>query len=441
MLTGVLLLTFSLFHFNSVTAQTLTPAFPGAEGAGKYTSGGRGGIVVKVTNLNDEGPGSLRKAIRKKGARIIVFDISGTIELKSSLDINRGDLTIAGQTAPGMGICLKGYGLKVSANNVIIRYLRVRPGDIAGIELDALTCKKSKNVIIDHCSFSWATDEVCSIYDNENTTLQYCIISESLNSSVHHKGDHGYGGIWGGMQASFHHNLFIHNNSRNPRLQGSRYHKMPEKENAEIVNNVIYNWKSKAMYAGEDGNYNIVGNYFIPGPATKGSKRKYFLEPYLPLSNYYIHQNIIERGCDESIGSHNGILFKNENDYNSERFVKQSIKVSDYVVVKAKVALKEVLKSAGASLSRDCVDERLIKETKKGMTHFGKAGIINTQNEVGGWPDLPVISGQPDSDKDGMPDKWEIKKGLNPDNSDDAIKYTLDKFYTNIEVYLNSLLK
>ncbi|WP_320019111.1 pectate lyase [Labilibaculum manganireducens] len=416
----------------------LIPAFPGAEGAGKYTTGGRDGIVYIVTNLNDEGPGSLRKGIRKKGPRTIVFAVCGNIHLKSPLDINNNDITIAGQSAPGYGICLRDYGLRVNADNVIIRYLRIRPGDALRVELDAVTGRRHKDIIIDHCSMSWSTDEVCSMYDNENFTLQWCIVSESLDQSYHSKGEHGYGGIWGGMKATFHHNLLAHHISRNPRLQGSRWHKNPAIERMEMVNNVVYNWRSKCIYAGEAGNYSIVANYFIPGPATKKSAAKSILEPYSPYSTFCFHDNYLE-GNDE-VNKNNLLGVMMVADSIPFYFKNKEMSISDYKMESAIEAYQHVLQNAGASYQRDSVDSRIVAETRERTSHFGKGGIINSQSEVGGWPDIGYVKAPIDSDMDGLPDKWEIDKGLNPKDKTDSLLKNLDINYTNLEIYLNSLL-
>jgi pectate lyase len=437
--TTVLILMFSGWACSQVPNNQPALAFPGALGAGKYTTGGRGGEIVLVTNLNDEGPGSLRKAVRKHGSRIVVFKVSGNIDLKSPLDINNGDITIAGQTAPGDGVCLTGYPVKVKADNVIIRYLRSRSGDVSGDEVDAFTSTGNRNVIVDHCSFSWGNDEVCSVYDNENSTLQWCIISESMNASDHHKGDHGYGGIWGGKTASFIGNLMVHHMSRNPRLHGSRYHKQPELERAELVNNVVYNWGSKCMYAGEDGNYNIVNNYFKPGPATSKSASKEFHEPYKPFSNYYISGNVMQGNKEITV---NNVLGLDIEDYPVDSIlVCEPFVISDYVPLNAQEAFQEVIKHAGASFKRDSVDSRIMKEVENGTFTYGENGIINSQEDVGGWPELISEAYPQDSDNDGIPDEWEEANGLDSNNPDDAADHSISDDYSNIEVWFNSLVE
>ena len=423
----------------ATTDQSMVPAFPGAQGGGKYTSGGRGGKVIKVSNLHDSGPGSLRQAIETPGARTIVFEISGTIELESRLLVEHGNLTIAGQTAPGDGICIKGHEFRINASNIIIRYVRFRPGDIAGQEYDAITGMRNHNIIIDHCSFSWSTDETVSLYDNENLTLQWSIISESLNNSVHSKGEHGYGGIWGGKNASFLNNILAHHNSRNPRLQGTRYQRIPEMEKTELVNNIIYNWGNKAMYGGENGRYNIVGNVFIPGPATRPNVQQEILEPYMPFGKYFLKGNVFYiQGQTTLAGWEHVGVSSDQKDiiraYEPFPFHNHSVHTD------AMQAYEQVLLLAGASRFRDEVDTRIVSEVRSQTYTFGRGGIIDSQQQVGGWPVLRSLPAPLDSDGDGIPDEWELQHGLNPFNPDDASEFSLDTQYTNLEIYLNSII-
>lgn len=413
------------------------PAFPSAEGFGQYASGGRGGEVYIVTNLNDDGEGSLRKGIVKRGPRIITFAVSGTIELKSPLDINRGDLTLAGQSAPGEGITIKGYPVAVKADNVIIRYLRFRLGDVNEVTDDALKGRGIENVIIDHCSISWATDENTSFYQTKDFTFQWNIIAEALNSSVHAKGDHGYGGIWGGEKASFHHNLLASNNSRNPRFSGSETTENSENEFVDFRNNVIYNWGDNSVYGGENGTYNMVNNYYKPGPVTSSSKKVRILEPYEPYGKFYVEGNIVEGS--EKVTANNwdgGVQVDNPEAAKREEplDIKGNVQTQD-----ALTAYKLVLQQAGANLNRDAVDNRIIKSVREGKAQY-MDGIIDSQKEVGGWPELKSQPSLKDTDKDGIPDAWEKERGLDPGN-DDSARFSLDKGYSNIEVYLNSIVE
>ena len=412
-------------------------AFPGAEGFGKYTSGGRGGKVMVVTNLKDSGPGSLREAIRRKEPRIIVFAVSGNIQLESSLDINYGKLTIAGQSAPGEGITLRNYPIKIKGDNVIIRYIRSRMGDEKAVQDDAISATGQKDIIVDHCTFSWGTDESATFYDNENFTLQWSIISESLNNSVHEKGEHGYGGIWGGKGATFHHNLLAHHKSRNPRFNGARYHKKPEKEVADFRNNVIYNWKSNSAYGGEEGNYNVVNNYYKAGPATSASKQHRILDPWSPYGHFYVAGNELHQQPEISRNNRKGV----EGDHPDSALVSSPIQVVSIPEQSASAAFEQVLALAGASHRRDAIDRRIIEEVRSGTATFGKdkEGIIDSQQQLGGWPELKTEESPTDQDQDGMPDAWELAHQLNPEDADDAAAFTLDAHYTNIEMYLISL--
>ena len=437
------------------------PAFPGAEGGGIYTTGGRGGKVIYVENLNDKGNGSFRKAIEAKGPRTIVFKVSGNIELAKPIYIKNGDVTIAGQSAPGEGICLVNYSVEIEADNVIIRFIRVRPGDESNEELDAISGLRVKNIIIDHCSFSWGTDEAASFYETTNFTLQWCIISESLDQSVHSKGNHGYGGIWGGKNATFHHNLISDHTSRNPRFHGSRYNNNPDSEQVDFRNNVIYNWGYNSMYGGEEGHYNIVNNYFKPGPATQKNVRyrildltQNFFDPRhntdtMGPGKFFIEGNVVEGFPDVTKDNWGkGIQGRGVNE-KAKAFSKlhQPIPYTQIKTETAEEAFNSVLRSAGASLQRDAVDLRIVDETLTGQEQFGatfsggKKGIIDSPDDVGGWPVLKQGKIPVDSDNDGIPDEWETANGLNPNDSADGNAFTLNKNYTNLEIYLNSLVE
>ncbi|HYH55803.1 MAG TPA: pectate lyase [Anseongella sp.] len=362
------------------------PAFPGAEGFGKYTSGGRGGKVVRVTNLNDSGEGSLRAAIGLKEPRIIEFAVSGTIALESPLDINYGNLTINGQSAPGKGICLKNFSTTIKADNVIIRYLRFRLGDERKQESDALGARGHSRIIIDHCSISWAVDECASFYGNREFTLQWCIISESLNASLHRKGKHGYGGIWGGEGASFHHNLIAHHSSRTPRFSGSSSTLNAPSELVDFLNNVIYDWAGNNVYGGEKGRYNIVGNYYKPGPATREDAAARIVNPYSPYGAFHVSGNYVSGSGEVTADNLKGIHCEDPAAVSRPG----PFPVEDLPAQPAVEAYEAVLAGAGASKSRDEVDERIVAEVRGGTASFGKGkkGIIDSQEQVGGWPEL-----------------------------------------------------
>jgi hypothetical protein len=414
-------------------------AFPGAEGFGKNTTGGRGGRVLVVSNLNDNGPGSFRDAVLQSGPRTIIFFVSGTIALESSIVINDGDLTIAGQSAPGDGICIRNFPVIIQADNVIVRFIRFRMGDEMKQQADALSGSKRKsNIIIDHCSISWATDECASFYRNKNFTLQWCIISESLNQSVHEKGNHGYGGIWGGEGATFHHNLLAHHTSRLPRFSGSSTTPNSPEELVDFRYNVIYNWGSNNTYGGEKGRYNMVGNYYKPGPASKGAKGQ-IVNATSPVGKFYLADNILFN--NDAVTKNNKVGVKTSDP-------DSAVVTTEFPVValskeKTESAFNRVLKTAGASLHRDAIDVRVVEEVRTGKASLGrlKNGIIDSQTDAGGWPLLRSLTPEPDSDGDGIPDKWELKHKLDPKNKQDASGKSIHKDYDNLEVYLNSLVE
>lgn len=439
------------------------PAFPGAGGFGKYTTGGRGGQVIFVTSLEDNlQQGTLRYAVNQNYPRIVIFKVSGTIQLRSALKITNNDITIAGQTAPGDGITLRDYPVKIQADNVIIRYMRFRMGDEALQEDDALGGRYQKNIIIDHCSMSWSTDECASFYNNENFTLQWSILSESLRISVHEKGTHGYGGIWGGEKASFHHNLLAHHDSRNPRFCGSRYSDRHEYELVDFRNNVIYNWGANSAYAGEGGRYNMVNNYYKAGPATSSSKTARIIQPWADnggnsqpagiYGTFFIDGNYMT--ASEAVTNNNweGVDMSSSFSTYAPGVTKSDLvseteyEAGEVITHSAEEAFLKVLDFAGASLAYDSVDLRILNETETGTVTFPDGGngstngLIDTQDAVGAWPLLKSGQAPTDSDEDGMPDNWENAHALNPNNPDDAQLTTVDGLYPNVEVYINSLV-
>jgi pectate lyase len=436
------------------------PAFPGAEGHGAQTSGGRGGKVWLVTNLNDSGPGSLREAVEAKDPRIVVFQVSGTIALKRGLGIRNPNITIAGQTAPGDGICLKDHPLGIAADNVVVRYLRVRLGDESGQNSDAISSRFFKNIILDHLSASWSIDETVSVYHCENVTVQWCLISESLYGSGHSKGTHGFGAIWGSNHSTYHHNLLAHHSSRVPRLaSGSGF--------TDIRNNVFYNWGYNSTYGGEKqqvGNpkfsfssINLVANYYKPGPATAaGPVSHRIANPSArgdkDFGEWYVADNHVAGNPKVTADNWDGGVQLQNKESPSRVRVNKPWPAIPIKQETAEEAYLSVLDHAGANLpKRDPIDIRVIEETRKGTaTYEGTTyrsvkmkgaskvtGIVDSQKDVGGWPELKSAPAPIDTDSDGMPDDWEIEHGLDPKNpADNALDPDKDG-YTNIEEFLN----
>jgi pectate lyase len=417
-----------------------SPAFPGAEGFGKFTIGGRGGRVIEVVNLNDSGDGSFRAACEAEGPRTVVFRVSGTITLEKSLSIRNPYITIAGQTAPGDGICIRGQQVKLDTDHVIIRYLRFRPGDEQGREHDGFG-GNGNYIMIDHCSVSWGIDEVLSINKSSNFSVQWCMATESLYNSIHKKGKHGYGGLWGGPGGSWHHNLLAHHSSRNPRVSGNE-----ESGLMDFRNNVIYNWGFNSAYGGELWPRNWINNYYKYGPATRESVRRRIFVQKDARGRMYADGNFVWGYPKISADNWNGgIDFDKDGDATfSTLRAQQPFTVAPVNTDSAEVAFDRVLKDAGASLKRDAVDERIVHETRTGTAQFGNSwggrsmGIIDSQADVGGWPQLTSKPAPPDTDHDGIPDDWEKTHGLDAKNPDDGS--LMANGYTNLEHYSNSLV-
>lgn len=456
------------------------PAFPGAEGFGRYTTGGRGGAVYHVTRLDDDTkPGSFRYACNQSGKRTIVFDVSGTIYLTSELQLKNGNVSILGQTAPGDGICIADYPFTISSSNVIIRYMRFRLGNrkVAYHEGDGLGGMDQANIIIDHCSVSWSVDECLSVYGSKNITVQWCFVDQSMVNSGHSKGSHGYGGNWGGSGASYHHNLIAHHTSRTPRL-GPRPSTQTD-ERMDMRNNVIYNWGGNGCYGGEGMNVNIVNNFYKPGPGspegTKGMRiaavgirtseyTKHDTSPngwdvmWHVWGKYYVTGNVNSKYEEVTTdnwtyGMYNQID-DSKVDYTYTQETKDTMRINQpipYGFVTTHKALKafdKVVAYGGASYKRDSHDTYIAEDVEKGTAKYSGVGqegkgFINSQDEADGWPVLNSETAPADSDGDGMPDAWETEYGLNPTNANDANRYNLDshRYYTNLEVYCNSLVE
>ena len=502
------LITFAAVMLSLTAMADNVPAFPGAEGHGRYVTGGRKSdgttTVVHVTNLNDSGTGSFRAAVTGGSYRTIVFDVAGVIALKSDVKF-KDNITILGQTAPYPGVTVRYYTVQPGANN-IVRFIRFRRGEEKNVNegADASWQRNKTGMILDHCSFSWSIDEVASYYDNNNFTMQWCTIAESLVNAGHGKGAHGYGGIWGGKLASFHHNLIAHVANRSPRFNGARYDwtgytgnklydqyqwkNAVQSENVDFRNCVVYNC-ANGCYGGPGGGYvNMVNNYYKTGPSgttsrvttvsiansTSSSDNQKYWDM---TSRYYINGNQLNNNenydwtnvtYDNGVVTHNGLKYtKDPNHYYGENLEYTNINGVDCLPIKldspmapigeitthvAATAFDKVLAYAGSSLHRDEVDARYMTETHDGTaTYTGsvtkKKGLIDKVVDANGYTEETFPTGQHpadyDSDGDGIPDDWELANGLDPEDKSDGNKYTVDPrgWYTNLEVFASSLVE
>ncbi len=412
------------------------PAFPGAEGFGSTTPGGRGGKVLFVTNLSDAGPGSLREACEAQGPRIVVFRVSGLINLEKAIVVRNPYLTLAGQSAPGDGICLRNDPFAVATHDVVIRFLRSRLGDVAGKAEDCITLAHgASRVIFDHCSATWSIDECLSLAGNvSDATVQWCLIAEGLDKSKHPKGPHGYGSLArANGPVSLHHNLWAHQQGRNPRL-GDNYDKPPYPV-FDFRNNVIYDFGGTCSGLTQ-GKFpvNYVANYIRPGPSSRARTPITIGSPSDLV--FFIRDNVFE-GNDALTADNTRFFNRTEMDgIKQVQIVDKPFAAAPVKTLPAAEALEAVLATVGASLPvRDAVDARIVDHVRQ-----RQGAIIDSQTQVGGWPQYRPLPPPPDSDRDGMPDVWEIAHGLNPADPSDNSKDRDGDGYTNIEEYLNSLV-
>jgi pectate lyase len=424
------------------TGSSALPAFPGAQGFGTSSPGGRGGRVIQVTNLRDSGPGSFRAAATARGRRIVVFGVSGTITLHSDIDVYTPYLTIAGQTAPGGGITLRAHPcngkgvLGVHTHDVVIRYMRFRPGPHPcygeGESSDGIVIyeKGTHHVVVDHSSISWGVDENVSLYDDaHDITLSWNVISEGLARSTHAEGEHSKGAHLSGentFNISFHHNLLAHNLDRNPQPTNPGV--------ADIRNNVVYNYgEHAALTSNSHGRprFNFVGNYYLPGPDTDTSE--YELDVY---EGSDVGWSFFVKG---NIGPHRPRGAQPQADTvdpaGRSSMVSRPFRTAYVSTTSAFRAKRQVLARAGASFPhRDAVDRRVVRDVRQGTGR-----IIDDPADVGGWPVLPATQAPPDTDRDGMPDRWERHRGLNPRVDDSRRDHDGDG-WTNVEEYVNGLV-
>jgi len=416
------------------------PAFPGAQGFGATTPGGRGGRVIPVTTLSASGPGSLRQALSEQGPRIIVFRVGGIIALEKDIDINEPYVTIAAQTAPGDGICLRGAALRINTHDVVVRYLRVRVGDDPrgpnpdnrdGIGIGSEETLVH-DVVLDHCSVSWAIDENIQLwYPCHDITIQWCLISEALEHSLHPKGAHGMGLLVGdhAQRVSVHHNLMAHNMDRNPLLKGDT--------ECEVINNVVYNWRWFGTgFTDPEGSgvhrANIISNLYLPGPDTRTLLGVGIEKNVKAGSSIYLQGNIGHGRSQAAEDEWAVAVIRGKFDGRAQAKVIAGERVSIDPVATLR---DNVLANAGATFpKRDIVDERAVRSVRN-----RKGSIIDSQKEVHGWPEYSGAQAPADVDHDGIPDMWETAQGLDPHNAMDG-KGLAPSGYTWIEEYLNRLV-